>query len=188
MSLSGWGRGTWGEGAWNEALPVVVTGVSGTGAVGILEFSGDVAPAVVNTNILGTGQIGDALAAGGAIVTEEGLVGSIGFGDEQVSAGANVSPTGVTSGSGQIGTVSFSLDCVFAVSGVSCSGAIGTVEVDDLAFGVTGLQATTNIGIVNVWGRVVPDQNANPQEIVPSTTNTWSDITPSSNPNWKEVA
>ena len=73
MSLSGWGRGTWGEGAWNEPLPVVVTGVSGTGAVGILEFSGDVAPLLSYKH--SWHWTDRRLAAGGAIVTEEGLVG-----------------------------------------------------------------------------------------------------------------
>ena len=45
-----------------------------------------------------------------------------------------------------------------------------------MAVGVSGLQATANAGIVTVWGRIVPDQDANVQEIVPSTTNTWSDL------------
>ena len=34
MSLTGWGRGTWGEGAWNQAVPLAVTGVAGTTALG----------------------------------------------------------------------------------------------------------------------------------------------------------
>ena len=34
MTVSGWGRGTWGQGAWNQAVPVTVTGVAATTAVG----------------------------------------------------------------------------------------------------------------------------------------------------------
>ena len=32
--INGWGRGTWGEGAWSNPLPVDVTGVAGTSALG----------------------------------------------------------------------------------------------------------------------------------------------------------
>ena len=32
--IAGWGRGTWSEGAWSSPLPVTVTGVSATGAIG----------------------------------------------------------------------------------------------------------------------------------------------------------
>ena len=33
-AISGWARGTWSQGTWGEPLPVVVTGVAGTGAGG----------------------------------------------------------------------------------------------------------------------------------------------------------
>ena len=33
-NITGWGRGAWGEGAWNAPLPVEVTGVAGTTALG----------------------------------------------------------------------------------------------------------------------------------------------------------
>ena len=32
--INGWGRGTWGQGSWSNPLPVEVTGVAGTSALG----------------------------------------------------------------------------------------------------------------------------------------------------------
>ena len=32
--LGGWGRGSWGQSAWNAAVPIAVTGVSATSALG----------------------------------------------------------------------------------------------------------------------------------------------------------
>ena len=34
--ITGWGRGTWDEGLWDSPLPVEVTGVAATTAVGTL--------------------------------------------------------------------------------------------------------------------------------------------------------
>ena len=96
-------------------------------------------------------------------------------------------PTGVSS-TVSLGAISISCTASTLTSGLQATTSVGVVEIDDMAIGVSGLQATTNTGIVTVWGRIVPDQDANIQEIVPSTTNTWSDITITSTPNWKEVA
>ena len=162
-----------------------VTGVSGTSTLGAEAVT---AGALVEaTGVSSTTAVGTVLAAGGAIVEETGLTGSIGFGEEQVSASANVFPTGVSS-TVSSGTVSVFSTVSISTTGLQATTSIGDVEVDDMAVGVSGLQATANTGIVTVWGRVVPDQNANVQEIVPSTTNTWSDITVTSTPDWKEVA
>jgi hypothetical protein len=35
-NINGWGRGTWDEGAWGEALPVTLTGLAATSALGSL--------------------------------------------------------------------------------------------------------------------------------------------------------
>lgn len=162
-----------------------VTGVSGTSTLGAEAVT---AGALVEaTGVSSTTAVGTVLAAGGAIVEETGLTGSIGFGEEQVSASANVFPTGVSS-TVSSGSVSVFSTVSISTTGLQATTSIGDVEVDDMAVGVSGLQATANTGIVTVWGKVVPDQDANVQEIVPSTTNTWSDITVTSTPDWKEVA
>ena len=33
-NITGWGRGTWGEGAWGEPVPVTLTGLAATSALG----------------------------------------------------------------------------------------------------------------------------------------------------------
>ena len=56
-NITGWGRGTWGQGAWNAPLPVEVTGVAGTTALG----SETVLPAisVAVTGVAGTTAVGN---------------------------------------------------------------------------------------------------------------------------------
>lgn len=182
-NITGWGRGAWGDGAWGQPVPVVLTGVSAT------------------TNV------GTPLAGGGSLVGPVGAVGTIGFGDEQVTATANVSVTGVTatiatstptapaavtltgiSATASTTTPTTVGDAIFSVTGNSASVVVGSPTVDDLAFGVTGLSATGNVGIVFIWGQVVSDQNASWAAINPSNTSSWSEINPSQNADWKEVA
>ena len=181
--IGGWGRGAWGEGAWGQPVPVVLTGVSATTGVGTV------------------------LAGGGSIVGPVGAVGTIGFGDEQVTTTANVAVTGVTATiatstptapaavtlTGLSATVStttptFVGDAIFSVTGNSASITAGSPAVDDFAFGVTGLSATGNVGIVFIWGQVVPDQTASWSEITSAESDIWTEITPSQTPDWKEVA
>ena len=42
--ITGWGRLTWGEGPWNKAVPVELTGVAATGAVGTVLVWGEIIP------------------------------------------------------------------------------------------------------------------------------------------------
>jgi hypothetical protein len=57
-----------------------------------------------------------------------------------------------------------------------------------MAIGVTGLSASGNIGIVFIWGQIIPDQVASWSDITPPDSDIWSDITPSQAADWKEVA
>jgi len=50
------------------------------------------------------------------------------------------------------------------------------------------LSASGNIGIVFIWGQLVPDQNASWSEIAPSNADVWGNITPDQVADWKEVA
>jgi hypothetical protein len=40
-NLTGWGRGTWDEGAFGEPIPVALTGVAGTSALGTETATGN---------------------------------------------------------------------------------------------------------------------------------------------------
>jgi hypothetical protein len=183
-NITGWGRGTWGEGAWNEAIPVTVTGVEATGGVG------------------------SPLAAGGALVTETGLTGTVGFGDEQVEGTANVFPTGVSAtastttpeapaaailtgqaATGVVGDASIEANVVVSLTSPPLAISSGNVVLES-AYGVTGLSASGNIGIVFIWGQITirPDQQANWSDITPSGAGPWSTIVPDQSADWKEVA
>jgi hypothetical protein len=54
--ISGWGRGTWDEGAFGEPIPVTLTGLAATSAVGTLTFDAEAnvtlkpSPAIVGVN------------------------------------------------------------------------------------------------------------------------------------------
>ena len=50
--LGGWGRGTWNEGAWSTALPVTVTGVAGTSALGSETATGGATVAVTGLSLI----------------------------------------------------------------------------------------------------------------------------------------
>ena len=96
-------------------------------------------------------------------------------------------PTGV-SGTGAIGTATAEGIALAVVSGVTGLSLLGGPQVDDMAIGVTGLSASGNIGIVFIWGEIIPDQAANWSEISPADADIWSDITPNQVSDWKEVA
>jgi len=184
-NITGWGRGTWGEGAWNEAVPVTVTGVSATG------------------------NAGTPLAGGGSLVGPVGAVGTIGFGDEQVTATANVFPTGVSS-TGAVGDAVAPAAAI--LTGQAATGVVGDASIEanvvvsltspalvaissgnvvlESAYGVTGLSASGNIGIVFIWGQITirPDQQANWSDITPSGAGPWSTVVPDQSADWKEVA
>jgi len=114
MPFGGWGEDGFGIGNWGgivaQGLPIgggLVVGQVGTGAVGTLTASKGVGSVtgtgiVVLTNtggqaVAGTGAVGSVLAGAGALVTETGMVGTIGLGDESVVGTALVTPSGVSS-------------------------------------------------------------------------------------------
>ena len=54
-NLAGWGRGTWGQLTWGEPIPVELTGLAGTTALGTETVSA--AANVAVTGLAGTGAI-----------------------------------------------------------------------------------------------------------------------------------
>ena len=95
-----------------------------------------------------------------------------------------------TSATTSVGTLTLVIPVTVSVTGNAVTGAIGSPIVDDMAFGVTGLSATGNVGIVFIWSQIVitPDQQANWTDLTPAGAGTWTDLVPSQSANWKEVA
>ena len=55
-NITGWGRGTWGEATFGEPVPVVLTGLAGTSALGSETVTGDAN--ITETGLAGTSGLG----------------------------------------------------------------------------------------------------------------------------------
>ena len=137
-NINGWGRGTWGQLTWGEPLPVVITGVAGTTALGSETATGDAIVAV--TTVAGTGAVGTVVANGVAIVGVSGAASTVSQGEETVTGGANVYPTTVA-GTGAVGTVSTITDNILSITGLAATGIAG-------AEGMLGSGAGTDTGSI----------------------------------------
>ena len=50
-NITGWGRGTWGEGTWGEPIPVSLSGLAATSALGTISV-------VAKANVTPSSQVG----------------------------------------------------------------------------------------------------------------------------------
>ena len=161
-NINGWGRSTWGAGGWGSVIPVEVTGLAGTTALNNVTTVTTAQIQFTVTGSAGTGAIGSVVAGAGASVSEDGLVGTVSFGDESVVGTALVSATGVA-GTGSVGTAAVSTITSVSVTSPEMVSFVGNVSIPvDIP---VGLSATGNIGNVTIW-----------QEVVPSTTTNWIEV------------
>ena len=56
-NITGWGRGTWGQGPWSEPIPVEISGLAGTSALGTITVDAE-------ANVSVTGQSATSAVAG----------------------------------------------------------------------------------------------------------------------------
>tara|TARA_Y100000114_G_C11709678_1_gene302781 strand:- start:173 stop:673 length:501 start_codon:yes stop_codon:yes gene_type:complete len=160
-NINGWGRSTWGAGGWGSVIPVEVTGLAGTTALNNVTTVTTAQIQFTVTGSAGTGAVGSVVAGAGASVSEDGLVGTVSFGDESVVGTALVSATGVA-GTGAVGSATItSLTSV----PVTSSELVTFVGNANIPVDTVGLSATGNIGTVTIW-----------QEVVPSTTTNWIEV------------
>ena len=160
-NINGWGRSTWGAGGWGSVVPVEVTGLAGTTALNNVTTVTTAQIQFTVTSDAGTGAVGSVVAGAGASVSEDGLVGTVSFGDESVVGTALVSATGVA-GTGSVGTAAVSTVTTVAVTSPEIVGFVGNISIP---VDTVGLSATGNIGNVTIW-----------QEVVPSTTTNWIEV------------
>ena len=57
-NVTGWGRSTWGSSTWGEPVPVDVTGLAATGAVGSVTVTGDASVVILDFGALKTATAG----------------------------------------------------------------------------------------------------------------------------------
>jgi hypothetical protein len=78
--ISGFGRGTYGQGAWNTELPVLVTGVVGTSALGsetVVSENIFAVTGVAGTSALGSETVAIKVDAAVTGVSATGVIGNI---------------------------------------------------------------------------------------------------------------
>jgi len=190
----GWGDGGYGLDAWGGTTTVElvqevpVTLAAATSGLGSVTVTGTGNLTLSSPTM--TASLGTALAGAGAIVTETGLQGDIGFGDESVVGDANVYPTGLGS-TGIIGGNYF----VFSTLSITVTGEEATMALNNSGITViqsqliipssdamvghtgdeevtgdanvtlTGVSVSGNIGNVLIW-----------QKIAPTATTTWNEV------------
>jgi hypothetical protein len=74
-NITGWGRGTWDEGAFGEPIPVTLTGLAATSALGSLAV--DAEANVTLTSLVGTTATPLVGVNAQAIAVLPGLVGTL---------------------------------------------------------------------------------------------------------------
>ena len=121
-------------------VTIQLTGVTGTGSVGVLGV--DVAPVVAGVSGTGsTGTVGAGVAPSLAAVSGTGSVGSLGV-------GVSISLTGVT-GTGSVGTISPGIS--FGLAGVSGTGSVG-VLVPSITVTLGGVTGVGSVGTITSSG------------------------------------
>jgi len=136
VKFGGWGRGTWGSGTWGQELPVTVTGNGVTASVGSVA----VAIGVDVTGNVATSSVGSVTAAGGSAFTVTGNVATSAVGSVTVPIGANATPSGNEL--------------------TAQAGSVTVIEGSGVIIVETGFELSASVGSVNVWGKIIPTQDA----------------------------
>ena len=129
-NLTGWGRGTWDESAFGEPIPVTLTGLAATSAVGTLTF--DAEANVTPASQVGTSALGTATTVSNNNISVSGLSATSALGTSTVDAEANVTPAG-QAGTSALGTATTTSNNNISVSGLVATSAIGGVGVNGQA-------------------------------------------------------
>ena len=187
QTLTGWGANGWGEFVYGggvfadvgQTLPVTLTSLAGSvGSVSITASAG-VSPTGAEASTL----LESVLVGAGAIVGEDGMVGSVGLGDESVVGTCNLTLTGVSGAitlgdefietdtgapvtgvpgmTASLGDETAFISYTFPATGFSITSTVGQESVTGTSvLTLTGVAASGNISSVILWGRIVPSQNA----------------------------
>tara|TARA_R100000995_G_scaffold63222_1_gene32595 strand:- start:7047 stop:9929 length:2883 start_codon:yes stop_codon:yes gene_type:complete len=189
---------------------LTLTGEEATGSVGDEEVSISVTVAVTGQEV--TASLGDETVFLSTVVPVTGEEATTALGNETVTASSVVIPTGAEATSG-LGDETIELITSVDVTGVSATGVVlggdNLTFALDAVFSVTGLSITGNIANVLVYGLVVPDQTTTYSEVTVSQTPSYNNVTgntanysdvaisqnpsystatPSQNPDWDEEA
>lgn len=146
LTGEGWGRAAWGEFAWGVAYSVAVTGQSMSSAIGEEVGFTDVTVSVSGQSLTSTQGTISLVGDFGVVVfaAEDQLDGVVG--STTISAGATVSPTGVSL-SGGVGQVIPEPKIPVDVTGIQGTFSIGTITLEQTTTEtVTGQTMTMTLG------------------------------------------
>jgi hypothetical protein len=189
---------------------LTLTGEEATGSVGDEEVSISVTVAVTGEEA--TASLGNETVFLSIVVPVTGEEATTALGNETVTASSVVIPTGAAATS-SLGDETIELITTVDVTGVSATGfVLGESALTfalDAVFFVTGLSITGNIGTVLVYGSIIPNQFTGYSEVNVSQTPSYNNVTgntanytnvaisqnpnystaiPNQNPDWDEEA
>jgi len=211
--LNGWGRGTWGQLGWGEgSVPVTLTGLAATSALGAPGVNGKAVASVASLNatlgavsvtinadanatpagLASTSALGTiASVTGKANITPASQVGTSALGTVTPEADAKVSLTGASATLGNVSVLVDAEATIIITTGVAATGAVGTLST-----------VTANVFNVQLPEMVSSDPFVNPTVNAAATVTLtglsatgelghvfkWEDIDESQTPNWTDVA
>jgi len=145
-----------------------------SGAVGSVTTSDYVSVDV--SGVSGTGQVGIIDGEGNAVAYPLGL-GSIGSVGETVAIASAESIVSGDTADGEVGDAEVKTTANLSVSGAAAVSAVGTISTKiSVSVQVTGLSSQCLQGSVLVWGRIVPENLANWVEVEPVEVDPWTQI------------
>jgi hypothetical protein len=154
----GWGARAWNDGEWGELKDQTVfpTGVSATASVGDLVTFPESGWGrdTWNAESWGESSFTVELTAPDAIVSNLGpngwsnaTYGENGWGMFTINPADAIGVTGLSSTSG-VGSVSFTINAEFALSGVTITSGVGAIDPTEEIVGLTGQAITSSVGSI----------------------------------------
>ena len=212
--LNGWGRGTWGQLGWGEgSVPVTLTGLAATSALGAPGVNGKAVASVASLNAT-LGAVSVTINAD-ANATPSGLASTSALGTiASVTGKANITPASQV-GTSALGTVTPQAEAKVSLTGASATLGNVSVLIDAeatiiISSGLAGTSAlgtatTRTVNVVRIstvqqaFGECPLTLTPNAQAKVTLTTGLsatgelghvfkWEDIDESQTPNWTDVA
>jgi hypothetical protein len=212
--INGWGRGTWGQLGWGEgAVPITLTGLAATSALGAPGVNGKAVASVAGLNAT-LGAVSVTINAD-ANATPSGLASTSALGTiASVTGKANITPASQV-GTSALGTVTPQAEAKVSLTGASATLGNVSVLIDAeatiiISSGLAGTSAlgtatTRTVNVVRIstvqqaFGECPLTLTPNAQAKVTLTTGLsatgelghvfkWEDIDESQTPNWTDVA
>ena len=172
--INGWGRGTFGQLTFGEPIPVVITGVAATSALG--NESVTAAANIPVTTVVGTSALGNESVEAAANVTVTAVTATTTLGNESVTAAANAPVT--------LAAMTSALGDGTAVQAAAVTGVAAVASTS--ALGDESVTCDANVAVTNVVGTlaagtVIPVSNNNLNVTLDAAVTTLASVTTKAN-------